>query len=265
MLISVIGWTTRRPFARHQRKRVLLREGTRIPGPSKDSAEAMSACRSTFGLGRGVAEEGEVRRVSRDAAAALDHARRAMLDCLCEFGGAIEAVDTLRERVARVKIGRAGGSNGAAGNGSLGSPALHAGEGFANVKSERRVEGQRAIVKGGLYQADSCRAALVRAVNDGFHELAADAPVLDGRVDGDGADAVDDGALVEAVAAEDAAVAFGDDAVDAGCGEEHGDDAGGYISVGEVAGKTVSGVDGCRRRRNRSSRRWGRPAGWQGG
>jgi flavorubredoxin len=33
MVISVIGWTTRSPFARHQRKSPALRVGTRIPGP----------------------------------------------------------------------------------------------------------------------------------------------------------------------------------------------------------------------------------------
>ena len=125
------------------------------------------------------------------------------------------------------------------------STSLHAGEGLADVKAERRVEGKRAIVKGSLHQPDSCCAALVGTVDDRLHELAADAPVLDGRVDGDGADAADDGAFIESVAADDAAVAFGDDAVDAGCGEEHGDDSNGYISVGEVTGKTVDGVDGA--------------------
>jgi hypothetical protein len=45
-LIKVMGWTTRRPFARHQRSSELLRDGTRIPEPPKDSAEAMSACMS---------------------------------------------------------------------------------------------------------------------------------------------------------------------------------------------------------------------------
>jgi hypothetical protein len=44
MLMRVMGWTTRRPFTRHQRSKAVLREGTRIPGPPKDSAEAMRAC-----------------------------------------------------------------------------------------------------------------------------------------------------------------------------------------------------------------------------
>src|SRR5580658_1705067 len=46
MLINVIGWTTCRPFARHQRSRALFRDGTGMPGPPKDSAEAINACRS---------------------------------------------------------------------------------------------------------------------------------------------------------------------------------------------------------------------------
>src|ERR1700731_548552 len=45
-LISVIGWTTRRPFSRHQRKRSELRVGTMMPGPAKASAEAIIAWRS---------------------------------------------------------------------------------------------------------------------------------------------------------------------------------------------------------------------------
>jgi len=46
MLINVIGWTTCRPFARHQRSRALFLDGTRMPGPPKDSAEAINACMS---------------------------------------------------------------------------------------------------------------------------------------------------------------------------------------------------------------------------
>src|SRR5580704_5424449 len=40
MLINVIGWTTCRPFARHQRSRALFRDGTGMPGPPKHSAVA---------------------------------------------------------------------------------------------------------------------------------------------------------------------------------------------------------------------------------
>ena len=46
--MRVMGWTTRRPLARHQRRRTLFLEGTRMPGPAKDSAEAMRAWRSAL-------------------------------------------------------------------------------------------------------------------------------------------------------------------------------------------------------------------------
>jgi hypothetical protein len=46
--MRVMGWTTRRPLARHQRRRVAFLDGTRMPGPAKDSAEAMRACRSVL-------------------------------------------------------------------------------------------------------------------------------------------------------------------------------------------------------------------------
>src|SRR6476619_2463916 len=45
-VISVMGWMTRRPFSRHQRKRSELRVGTMMPGPPKASAEAINAWRS---------------------------------------------------------------------------------------------------------------------------------------------------------------------------------------------------------------------------
>ena len=44
--MRVMGWTTRRPLARHQRKSAELRVGTRMPGPARVSAEAMRAWRS---------------------------------------------------------------------------------------------------------------------------------------------------------------------------------------------------------------------------
>ena len=40
-LISVIGWTTRRPFSKHQRKRSELRVGTMMPGRAKASAKSL--------------------------------------------------------------------------------------------------------------------------------------------------------------------------------------------------------------------------------
>ena len=107
-----------------------------------------------------------------------------------------------------------------------GGAALHAGERLADVEAEGGVERERAVVEGGLHEADASGVLRGGAVEHGLHEQAADAAVLCGGVDGDGADAVDDGALVEAVAAEDAVVVFSDDAVEAGRGEEHGEEAG---------------------------------------
>jgi hypothetical protein len=45
--MRVIGCTTRRPLARHHRKRALFQDGISRPGPN-DSAEAIRACKSTF-------------------------------------------------------------------------------------------------------------------------------------------------------------------------------------------------------------------------
>ena len=88
-------------------------------------------------------------------------------------------------------------------------------------------------MEGGLHEANSCSAALMGAFDDGLHQPAAYAVVLRVGVDGDGADAVDDRAFVKAVAAEDAAFAFGDDAVDAGRGEHCAEDADRGLRDGE--------------------------------
>src|SRR5207244_6089772 len=46
VVMSVIGSTTRSPFARHHRNSSALRVGTKIPDPPKPSAAAISACKS---------------------------------------------------------------------------------------------------------------------------------------------------------------------------------------------------------------------------
>ena len=66
----------------------------------------------------------------------------------------------------------------------------------------------------GLDEADAGGATLLRSIHGCIHELAADTEVLHGGVDGDGADAVDHGALVHAIAANDAALVLGYDAVE---------------------------------------------------
>jgi hypothetical protein len=99
-------------------------------------------------------------------------------------------------------------------------------------------------MEGSLDETGACSSALLGAFEYGLHQLAAHAVVLRLRVDGDGAYAVNDGAFVKAVAAEDAAVGFGDYAVDVGRGEERADCTGGCFRMREVAGKIVRSADG---------------------
>src|SRR5688572_6604849 len=42
VLIRVMGWTTRSPFSKHQRRRSVLRVGNRNPGPGKSGADRKS-------------------------------------------------------------------------------------------------------------------------------------------------------------------------------------------------------------------------------
>ncbi len=79
-------------------------------------------------------------------------------------------------------------------------------------------------MKGRLHEPHSGGMAFSGAIHHGAHELASDAEVLRAGVDRDGSDASDRGTLVEAIAADDAAPGFGDDAVEAGAGEHGGKD-----------------------------------------
>src|SRR6185312_5856123 len=192
----------------------------------------------------GVAEEADDGGVGGDAAVALGDDGGAVLDGLCEVGGAVEAVDGDGESVAGGKVCGGGGAHGAVANGARGGAALHAGERLADVEAEGGVERERAVVEGGLDEPDAGSMLRSGAVEHGLHEEAADAAVLCCGVDGDGADAVDDGALVDAVAAENAVVVFSDDAVEAGGGEEHAHEADGEFGAGEVGREVVRGADG---------------------
>ncbi len=71
-------------------------------------------------------------------------------------------------------------------------------------------------MEGGLDKSDSGGAPLVRAVHRGLHELTSDTEILCAWVDGDRAKASNHGPLIEAVAAYDPAVVFGDNAIEAG-------------------------------------------------
>jgi hypothetical protein len=166
-----------------------------------------------------------------------------LVDALGELGGAGESVNLKGESVAGVEVGGLRGAHGAAGDGARGGAALQAGEGLARVEAEAGVEREGAVVEGGLHEAHAGSASFGGAVHDDLHESAARAAVLHGGIDGDGTDAVDDGALVKAVAADDASVAFGNDAVEAGAGERDGEQADGGLGRGEVAGKVVLRIE----------------------
>ena len=98
-------------------------------------------------------------------------------------------------------------------------------------------------MKGGLDQTDSGSAPLVRAIQRRLHELTSDTEVLYARVDGDRAKASNHGTFIEAVAADDPAVVFGDDAIEAGVRKHHGEHASSSVRVGKIAGKTVGRAD----------------------
>ena len=101
-------------------------------------------------------------------------------------------------------------------------------------------------MEGGLDEADTGGFALTGAFEHGLHQLAAYAMVLYFRVNRDRTDTVDDGALVEAVAAENAAFALGYDAVEAGRGEHRIDGTESGFRVGEITRKIVRGVNGSK-------------------
>ena len=103
--------------------------------------------------------------------------------------------------------------------------ALHHRQRLANVESQRRVERKRAIVKRGLYQPHSGEVALPRAIQHRLHQLAPDAAILRLRIDGDGPQARDGIAFVQAIASGDAAVGFRHHAVKAGMREQLGQQA----------------------------------------
>ena len=98
-------------------------------------------------------------------------------------------------------------------------------------------------MEGGLDQTDSGSAPLARSVHRGLHELTSDTEVLYAWVDCDRANASNHGAFVEAVAANDPAIVFGNDAVEAGARKPHGKHTDGSFRVGKIAGKAVGRTD----------------------
>ncbi len=96
---------------------------------------------------------------------------------------------------------------------------------------------------GGLEQPNSGESTFARAFDDGFHEDASNAPVLNVGRDGDRADPGDSGALIEAVAANQAPIRFRDDAVKARMGKEHPEKADSGFGRGKFEAESVFGAD----------------------
>ena len=68
-------------------------------------------------------------------------------------------------------------------------------------------------MKSSLHQADPCCSAFIGTIHDGLHKLSANSTILNTRIDCDGADARDDGALIETVAARENAIHLSHDAI----------------------------------------------------
>jgi hypothetical protein len=68
-------------------------------------------------------------------------------------------------------------------------------------------------MKGRLQKSDARESSLAGAVHYGHHQLAAEAMVLNTGINGDGSYAGDSRPLIQAVAAHDASLDLGDDAV----------------------------------------------------
>jgi hypothetical protein len=144
--------------------------------------------------------------VSGDVTSSFDHAGGAMRDALCQLYGTVEAMNAARERVAGILVSTCGGPHLASRDVAFASLSLQAGERLAHVEAERGVEGERAIVKGRLDQPYSRDATVAGAIHYGLHKQTANPSVLRCRVNCDGSNAANDGALVEAVAADNPAV-----------------------------------------------------------
>ena len=196
-----------------------------------------------IGFGGGVAGERQGGGVTGDAGVAFDDNGGVLLDGVCQVGTTIESMNASGERVAGIEIRRLCRPGGAAGDIAIAEVSLDARERFADIEAEAGVKGERAIVVSGLDEAHSRGAALVGAIHDGAHEFATDAGILRGGIDGEGADARDDGTLVEAIASDDASFGFGDDAIEAGMREQHGEYADGEVWRGEIGRKIVAGAE----------------------
>src|ERR1700722_7975607 len=101
-------------------------------------------------------------------------------------------------------------------------------------------------MKCGLHQTYASGPAFVRPIHDHLHQLPPDAVVLYVGIDGERADACDDGALVKYIAPDDAASAFGHHTVEVSAGEHPRKEPDGRLRPGKIARKIVRRVD-CRK------------------
>src|SRR5579871_2795533 len=119
--------------------RSLLRVGTRKPGPPNDCAAPISARRSSL-VAFAVAEKSDRRRVTGDAAGALDHRGIAGPQRIAHFARAVMAVDAHAEAGALVEIARLRRPHRASGNGNVERGALKRAQRLARVEAKRGVE-----------------------------------------------------------------------------------------------------------------------------
>ena len=131
----------------------------------------------------------------------------------------------------------------AARNVAFADASLDARKRLANIEAQGGVEGERAIVKCGLHQTHSGGMALIGSIHDGLHEFAADAEVLRSGIHSNGANASDQGALVETITSNDATSAFGHHAVEVRTGEHRREHAGGDFGSGKIGRETVLRAD----------------------
>jgi hypothetical protein len=92
---------------------------------------------------------------------------------------------------------------------------------------------------GRLQEPDAWKLSLTRAREQRVHQCPADLAVLYFRIDRDGPEASNRGALIEAVAAHNPPVEFSDDAVEAGMRKHHGQNSGSDFNVWKIGRKVV--------------------------
>src|SRR6516165_3772456 len=112
-----------------------------------------------------MAEKGQGRGLSRDAAGAFHDDGGVLLDGLCQFGASIESMHPPGQQVAGVQIAGLRRPYHTSWNIPFEWLSLDAGKGLTDVEAEAGVKRERAIVECGLYQPHSCGAALVGPIH----------------------------------------------------------------------------------------------------